>query len=490
MASGVFTPYSTGAEFFGQKPTWIPDELDIQRIQSYQTYEQMYWNVPDIFKVSLRGSNDLPIYIPSARTIVDTTNRYYGTDFRVVVKGADGKQSAESLEVLKTLKAFMRRERFRSKFNGYKRYGLIHGDSVWHLTADESKPLGTRLRLTAIDPGMLFPISDDDDVDRIVGVHLVETITTADGDRIRRLTYRKTDSGQITVEDGIFATDKWNGPEDKPVQVIQPVTSLPPEITSLPVYHTKNSEQAGDPFGSSEIRGLERIMGAINQAVSDEDLALALMGIGMYATDASEPIDPRTGARVPWRLGPGRVVHHDGTKWERIQGVGNLADSYGAHYDRLWESIFWASSTPSIAVGKVDVQVASSGVALRLELGPMLSKASEKNDLLLDSHNQMFYDIVTMWFAAYEDLSVENIDVECVVGDAVPVDREARFAELNDMLDRGVIDTEYYRQEAMKLGYTFPDDIAGRAKTEFDERNADQFSARVTEDLGGTGGGA
>ena len=487
MASGVFTPYSTGSEFFGQKPTWIPDELDIQRIQSYQTYEQMYWNAPDIFKVSLRGSNSLPIYIPSARTIVDTTNRYYGTDFRIVTAGVDGKQSEASRAAALALRALIRRERFRSKFNGYKRYGLIHGDAVWHITADETKPIGTRLRLTALDPGMFFPITDDEDVDRIIGVHLVETITTADGERIRRLTYRKTDSGQITVEDGIFATDKWGGPEDQPLQVIQPVTPLPPEITSLPVYHTKNTEQGGDPFGSSEIRGLERIMGAINQAVSDEDLALALMGIGMYATDASEPIDPTTKQKVPWRLGPGRVVHHDGTKFDRVPGVGNLSESYGAHYDRLWEAIFWASSTPLIAVGKVDVQVAASGVALRLELSPMLAKASEKNDLLLDTHNQMFHDIVQMWMPAYEETTFPEVDVECVVGDAVPVDREARFAELNDMLDRGVIDTEYYRQEATKLGYTFPEDIANRAKTEFDERNADQFSTRVNEGLGDGG---
>lgn len=479
--ANAFTPYSTGAEFFGTKPTWVPDELDVARIQSYQTYEEMYWNQPDTFKVSLRGTNALPMYVPAARTIVNTTNRYYGADFRVIASGTG--QDAIAAQI--AINDLMKRERFRSRFGGAKRYGLIHGDAVWHLTADEAKPVGTRLRLTPLDPAMYFPITDDDDVDRVIGCHLVELITSPNGDRIRRLTYRKTETGGITVEEGIFATDKWGGPEDQPETVIRPVTPLDARITSLPVYHVKNTEQSGDPFGSSEIRGLERVMGGLNQTMSDEDLALALMGIGMYATDASQPIDPRTKALVPWQLGPGRVVHHDGTKWERIQGVGDLSGSYGAHYDRLWEALKWASGTPDIAIGTVDVQVASSGIALALQLGPMLAKASEKNDLLLDAMNQLWYDIVNMWMPVYEQTTFDGVSTECVVGDAVPVDRAARFAELNDMLDRGVIDTEYYRTEAKKLGYTFPDTIGTTAKAEYDGRQAQDFGTRLNSELGG-----
>jgi hypothetical protein len=487
MATGLFTPYSTVGEFFGAKPTWIPDDLDVARIQSYQTYEQMYWNVPDIFKVSLRGTNDLPLYIPTARTIVDTTNRYYGVDFRVVFTDRDsGATSTASIAATIAYRDFIKRERFRSKYNGYKRYNLIQGDAVWHLTADQAKPIGSRLTLTAIDPGMYFPIPDAEDVDRLIGVHLVEQLATDDGPRIRRVTYRKIPrsdgTNQITVEEGIFKVDKWAGPQDRPEVVILNPTPLPDEITSIPVYHTKNYEEPGNPFGSSEIRGLERIMGGVNQAVSDESLALALMGIGMYATDSSEPIDPVTKKRVPWQLGPGRVVHYDGTSFTKVPGVEKLADSYGEHYKRLWEALRQASSTPDVAIGTVDVSVAQSGVALALQLQPMLSKTGEKNDLLLDTHNQMFYDIFTMWMPAYEETTFDNLAVDCVVGSAVPVDREARFAELNDMLDRGVIDTDYYRQEAGKLGYVFPDGIGPKATAEFQERNADQFSSRLADE--------
>jgi len=266
MASGTFTPYSTGQEFFGQKPAWISDELDSARVSSYVLYEQMYWNMPDILKVALRGSNSQPIYIPSTRTIIDTTNRYYGADFQVVAIPAsltpgDAQAVAGAQMAIADL---MRRERYKSKFNGKKRYNLIWGDSIWHITADPDKPQGSRIKMTSLDPGMYFPIFQDDDIEEIIGCHLVQETTNADGDpRIQRLTYRKTDKGTISVEEGIFKVDEWEDPTKAPETVIQAVTELPAQITALPVYHTKNSEQPGDPFGSSEVRGLERIMGAV-----------------------------------------------------------------------------------------------------------------------------------------------------------------------------------------------------------------------------------
>lgn len=488
MASGTFTPYSTVETLFGARPTWIQDELDVARIQAYQTYEQIYWNVPDIFQVSLRGSNELPIYVPSGRVIVDTTNRYVGAAFGFSVSAPQGGSSPDSQAATLALADFMRREKFKSKFNGNKRYGLMRGDALWHVTADEDKAEGSRISLTAIDPAMYFPITDPEDVDSIIGAHLVELIETPDGPRIRRLTYRKIPRvgqlPQISVEDGLFEVDKWGGPGFSPATVITPPTVLPDPITSIPVYHWKNFEEPNNPFGSSELRGLERIMAGLNQTMSDEDLTLALEGIGVYATDSSEPIDPRTKQRVPWRMGPGRVVHYDGERFDRLTGATNLAGSYGEHYNRLRQALFESGSTPEVAVGKVDVSVAQSGIALRLQLAPMLAKAGEKNDALVDTHGNLGFDLLTMWYPAYEDApwTRDDIRVDCNVGDAVPVDRVQRFAELRQMWEDGVIDTAFYRTECAKLGYVFPDGMANTAAAEYDKRNQDEFAARVAEE--------
>lgn len=473
MASGAFTPYTTGAEYFGQKPAYVSEELDVQRLQSYVLYEQLYWNVPDILQVALRGVNSQPIYIPSTRTIVDTTNRYYGADFKVVATGTGQDLAAAQL----ALSDLQRRERYKSKFNGKKRYNLIWGDSIWHITADAAKPQGSRISMTSLDPGMYFPIFAEDDIESRIGCHLVQVVTNRDGDpRVQRLTYRKTDKGTISVEEGVFKVDEWEDDTKAPEEVIQALTDLPAQITALPVYHTKNSEQPGDPFGSSEVRGLERIMGAVNQSISDEDLAAAIMGIGMYATNSSRPVDPDTNRPVNWQMGPGRVIHYDGDAFNKLGGASEIDEVYGAHYNRLWEALYHASSTPEVAVGSVDVSIAQSGVALQLQLGPMLSKAAEKDQLLIDTETQMWHDILLMWMAAYEQTTfADGTDVVCVTGSAIPIDRAARFAELNDMLDRGVIDSDFYRTEVTKLGYTFPAGIGAKAQAEFKSRNESQL---------------
>lgn len=484
----AFTPYSTGAALFGQKPSWIPGELDQLRIQSYQLYEEIYWNVPDIFQLTARGTNDKAIYIPTARTIIDTTHRYTapGFDFLAQPRETGAAISQDVVAARLVLSDWMARERFRSKFNGAKRYGLIRGDWIWHLTADIRKPLGRRISITALDPAMYFPITAEDDVDRVIGCHLVEQIVNDNGDpAIHRLTYRKTDTGGVSVEEGLFEVDAWGGPTDRPVKVIKPLEMMPPEITALPVYHVKNFEEPGNPFGSSEIRGFERIMAAINQSISDEDLALALEGIGMYATTAPEPTD-NDGRKVPWKLGPGRVVHHpETTDFRRVDGVGSVAP-FQDHIGMLTKFLREASSTPDIAIGSVDVQVASSGIALALQLEPMLAKASEKNELIVDVHAQMGYDLINGWYPAFEDTTFQDVTVVPVVGDPVPVDRSARLTELNDMLDRGVIDSAFYRSEASKLGYNFPEGIGDSALAEHSARNsiADPVADRAAQELG------
>lgn len=486
----VFTPYSTAAGLFGAKPGWLTNDLEIQRVQSYQLYEQIYWTVPDIFKVQFRGTNDKAIYIPSARTVIDTTDRYAGANFAVNLtdKVSGATDTADVVAAQLAFRDLFSRERFVSKFDGNKLYGVMRGDWVWHVTANPAKLAGTRISMNSIDPAMYFPVTADDDVDSIVAVHLAVQITTSEGPRIHRLTYRKEQSspgvftGRITVEEGLFKLDKWEMPDSKPDKVIRPIEQLPPTITAIPVYHVKNFEEPGNPFGSSDIRGFEVIMGAINQTVSDEDLALALDGIGMYATNAPRPTDEE-GNPIGWRLGPGQVVQiPEDTTFNRVTGITHVTP-YGDHFNRLVQSFREAAATPDVAIGTVDVTVAQSGIALALQLSPLLAKTEKKNHLIIDTHTQMFFDVLNGWMPAYEQTTFESVRVEALCGSAVPVDRAERFAELNDMLDRKVIDTVYYRAEAQKLGYVFPSDIGDRVDAEATKAADNQAAAFGTSAL-------
>lgn len=466
-----FTPYATGRVLFGgvAKPSFISDSLEIERLQSYALYEQIYWNSPDIFKLTMRGTNSNPVYVPSGRTIVDTSNRYTANNFALNIKSKTGTTDTNDVIAARmAMSDLFARERFLAKFLGAKRYCQIQGDWIWHITADPLKPVGTRLTLTTLDPSMYFPIRDPDNVEKITGVMLAEEVEENGNAAIRRLMYSKSVTTTVTilVQEDIMEVEDWQDVAATPVRVVRASTALPVEITSIPVYHTKNFEEPNNPFGSSELRGLETVMAAINQTMSDEELALALEGIGQYVTDAPRPIDPRTKQQTNWVLGPGSVNHiPPGNKFDRVGGVTSVA-AYGDHYDRLWNAAKWASASPDIAVGTVDVTIAESGIALALQMSPILAKAGEKDELIISTHNQMFFDILTMWYPAYEETTFNEVAVECLVGDKLPIDRAARFAELNDMLDRKVIDTVYYRSEAAKLGYVFPEDIGARVIAE------------------------
>lgn len=466
---------------------------------SYQLYEQIFENVPSTFKLVARGREDKPIYIPTAKTIVNTTNRYVAPKmgFMIAPRLGETVSPEEILVLTQFWQDFFKRERFYSQLNGNKRYGLVRGDWLWHITADPAKLEGRRLTIRPIDPGTYFPILHPDDVDKTIGCHIVEQlIPPGEKDvKIKRLTYRKneTPGGPISVEEAWFKLDDWGGPKSKPTKIIKPLTILQ-GITNLPVYHVKNTEEPGNPFGSSEIRGLERIMAAVNQAISDEDLALAIEGIGLYATDAPPPKDD-DGNITNWVLGPGRMLEHPpspGSKGVyRVSGVGSVGP-YQEHLGYLESKLKETSATPDIAIGRVDVSVAESGIALLLQMAPMIAKAEEKDTSVVDTHDQMFFDLATEWFPVYESVNFEGTIVSTTLGDKIPTNRTSRLAELNDMLDRQVISTQYYRDEATKLGYVFPENIESGIAADAARLAAavDPFGARVGEELGGNGEGA
>lgn len=475
-----FTPYTTVEAMFTQTPQWM-SEYDAQRIMSYQVYEQIYWNVPETFKLTARGAEDNPIYVPTGRTIVDTTNRYVGANMGVVADPDYGTPD-DQLALRLAFTQLFRREKFWTKYNANKKFGTIRGDWLFHVIGNDLKPAGTRLKLDVVDPAAYFPVFHPDDPDRIIGCHIVEQIETEDGWKIKRQTYQKgldpvnNDGSDTTIYNSIatFDAESWEEFNAKPVTQIKPITALHPAITALPVYHVKNIESPGDPFGSSELRGLERIMAAVNQAVSDEELALALEGLGMYWTDSGTP---ESGY---WTMGPGRVVEvQHGRKFERVSGVGSV-QSVQDHLKFLINSLKEASSTPDIAIGKVEVSNVS-GVSLLLQMGPMLSKADEREETISGTLDQMLYDITTMWLPGYEGLEIPAMMVSAF-GDRLPTDRKARIDEIMAIASiPGTVTAEWVRSELAKLGFDFGDGIADAAMNELAlrARALDPFTTRL-----------
>lgn len=493
---GVTTPYSTVAPFMGAPPAWLRAD-DAERILSYDIYEQIYWNNDTAYQVSGRGDNIPPIYVPSGRTIVDTTNRYVGAKFGwAVTPGTDPQLTGtpeQQAVATQVLTAFFRRERFLSKFAMNKRFGMIRGDWLWHIYADPDKPEGSRISIRAIHPGAWFPVYDDNDPERLVKIHIVDLFRNdADEERLKRLTYEYAPEGiGIIMSEAVYEFEDWWKPETSPETIITPPTLLPAEIPSFPVYHIPNFEEPANPYGSSELRGVERIIQAVSQAVSDEDIALALEGLGVYATDTGGPVD-EDGEDANWDIYPGTVLENAGG-FKRVGGIGSL-EPYDSHIGRLINFLKEASATPDVAIGRVDVQVAESGVALALQMSPMLGKAAEKDQIIIDVHTQMFYDL-KWWFKIYEGVDFTMCEVLPTLGDKLPVNVDKEIERAVLMVEAGLWSKQTAREELAKKGIVFAQDeearvtadgeaAAASAEGELDQRISTELST-----LGGASGG-
>jgi hypothetical protein len=475
--ASVQTPWSTVAPLITAKPGWVP-VVDRERVLSYDQYDALYWNNNENLKLIMRGTDDaIPIYVPEARTIIEATQRYVGAGFNFAVTSTVGTPANQQLATAAFTSLF-RRERFKSKYNNNKRFGLVRGDWCWHVTADTDKAQGTRLRIMPVHPGNYFPVFEADvvpggDPDRIVKVHIAERIVGADGKAfVRRQTYERLTEGstQITSSCFIFDEDKWFVEGGEPTDVILPPTLLDQRITAFPVYHIQNRTEPLNPWGSSELRGLERILAALTQAVSDSDMALALEGLGVYYTESGGTFKDSTGTVIEPQLYPGTILR--GTKLERVQGIGSI-QPYGEHIDRLIKFCREASGTPDVAVGRVDVAVAESGVALALQLGPMLSKAAEADDNIVDVHTQMFYDLTQGWFPAYEQTNFTDCEVLPVLGAKVPPNVAATVTLFSALVTAGIMSKQTAREGLAKVGVVFAEDEEARVQADADAAAAE-----------------
>lgn len=475
-------PYIPASDINGM--TWLPEE-ERQRVAAYFQYDDMYWNDPRQFALRVLDGEE-PVYIPNARTVVNTTAHY-------LLKGLE--ITCENRDTKNFLDEFLKREMFYSRFNEAKTAGVARGDWVLHLTADPTKPAGRRISLTVVQPMDVFPIWDPDIPGKMIGCHIAVTYLPPKEDdpeqrtRLHRLTYRYKEVGgvrRVEREEGIWAiensswlTGEATGKAKKIRTILKPAL-LDERITTIPIYWFKNQAWGGDDYGSSELRGLERLIEVISQGATDVSGALSLEGLGVYATDGGRPVttDPSGNTvETEWEVAPGKVMEVPaGSYFRRVQGVGSVTPAID-NIEYLERSINKALGLSDVALGQVDAQVAQSGIALAIKFLPTLARLEARDQAGLDKLTQLFYDWKA-WVEVFEKRTLEG-DIVPVIGDKLPMDRNARLNELNNMRDRKLISAQYYRNEMEKLGYEFPDDIQEQIDKEAEKAFQDQMRAMI-----------
>lgn len=450
---GTMTPYSTVVPLISEEPHWVPD-LDVERVASYAKYDELYWNNSEAFKLIQRDAGEVPIYIPNPRAIVDSTAHFLLKGLEVMLGDGDPDNPNNAF-----FGNFLKRERFHSKFHTAKTSGVARGDYIFHVTANPAKPQDTRISIESVDPASYFPITDEWDPDTLLGVDLVEQFRDPENLRVyvrrQRYTYVVVQGRRrVQSEQALYELEYWwHGQRARKYKEISKPRLLPADITTIPVYHFRNIDWQGQDFGSSELRGYERIMSSINQSVSDEEIALALEGLGVYATDAGPPEDDQ-GNEEDWIIAPAKVLEVPaGAYFRRVEGVGSVQPMQD-HIGYLTEALYQSSGTFRPAL--IDVKAAQSGIALALKFLPTLAKIEQRDWDGIDKLTQMFYDI-KQWFRAYENTQLKG-DIVVQIGDKLPQDRVAQLNELNNMLDRKIISRKYYRAQMRKFGYDIPAD--------------------------------
>lgn len=497
----MVSAYETAVALGRPVPAYVSakQEDDLKRIQSYWTYDDIVSNVKEAFDNLLRQDGDEKArrYVPYARAVLEGTNRYLGQDLTIsyeVPTTSPGTPETQA-ELAAWVKALFDREQFVVKFAEAKRTMLRRGDSFLMVSADSSKDEGKRLRITLLDGSQYFPIFMGTDQERIAGCYIVTLLTSPDGQRTiaQRERYQRilTDAdvaavpgsaiGGIYYHMEFFELNGWDdrfplsASDLKPAEAPNWVTwsqwhtslafvgfMLPAQVQALPVYHFKNTHDG--PFGYSLLQGLESLFAGITQGMTDEDMAIAMAGIGVYATDSGSPHNA-DGTEADWVIAPGSVLElQTGKKFARVEGITSVTPLQD-HVNALKDSALEASGTPDIAVGKVDVQVAESGVALAIKMAPVIAGNREREDGMASVLTQFLFDVLNGWAPAYEARQpIEGVfNVNVTFGDAMPLDRAAIIAEIVELITAGIIDAEFAQQYLSdKLGFNFPTDMLAR----------------------------
>lgn len=466
------TPYSTVIPFVGANlPSWI-NSFDAERLGSYKVYDDLYHVNPDSFSVMLRGVEE-PILVPTAKGIINTLARFVGKGFNIVVDPTvgDANQQKEAQIFIDDL---VRREALKTKFKTAVRESLKFGDAFWYLQADSNKPEGSRISITTLDPGLVQMLEHPTDPDRIVGAQIVEQITVNDKVVIQRQRWLKGTSpahpdynedtpnyDALVFYDKVqLETEDWETDKAKIVSTVVTDVYLP--VSTLPIYHWKNNSDSNQPYGSSELRSLERLFAGINQAASDEDTALAMAGLGMYRSNSGGPVD-ENGDETDWLIGPGRVIEDE--SFERVSGVSSVDPSL-EHIRYLEQAADGVVGITDVTRGSITAQIAESGIALSIKMSPTIDAAEEKDLHLKDVFDQLLHDL-TFWIKAVEGIDMTELVLNTTFSDKLPRNRDAEIKEMMELLAAGVLSVEFVVGELKnRFGYNLPDDILAQIANE------------------------
>jgi hypothetical protein len=185
-------------------------------------------------------------------------------------------------------------------------------------------------------------------------------------------------------------------------------------------------------------------------------MALALEGLGVYATSSGPPKDA-DGNATSWLIAPGQVMELDNPQatFRRVEGI-NSVKPYTDHFEFLVSSMYEASAT--FRGSTIDAKVAESGIALAIRFMPTMAKLEQRDEAGVGKVEQMMFDW-RQWHMEYENESLPK-EIVVTLGDKLPENKQDKLNVLNNLVDRKTVPKSWYRNEVADLyGFVLPDNI-------------------------------
>ena len=238
--------------------------------------------------------------------------------------------------------------------------------------------------------------------------------------------------------------------------------------------------------------------GVENEAAESWFLMEAVCGISrsfylLHEQEAMDPVQEQVYfALTRQRCGRMPLQYLTGEQeFTNVSGVDSVAP-YQDHMNWIDEKgMSESSGTPAVAIGRVDVATAESGIALKLQMDPLLAANQERELPIYITMDRLHHDLVNMWIPAYEKVDTNGAVVSTVFGDPMPVNENQVIQDVVLLRTSNLILTEMAVDKLSSIGWKYPpgmsvqeivDALAQQAKD--DAAAIDPYGAQV----GGDGG--
>jgi hypothetical protein len=469
-----------------------------------------------------------------------------GDDQTVVVDGAEdfdpdvptGDADAQTAFTMQEwLREWADRERLPLKLIETEGNAVGLGDGVYTLGWSSTK---RRVRLRVWDPSFYFPVLEDgmSEDDYPTRVHIAWEMPPVEGDRkkrIRRITWQMgpIGLGREAGPEGLPLLDGEDvevGPDGPRITRAYPWNDEPSAVTCylsdavwtldtgrpltvddlseanatwetdidgevrmrdlgidfIPVVHVPNTVSLLDHYGRSSLSTVMQLLDDIAAADTDLQAASATTGTPVVSIAGARSQDPN----ITWR--PGQLFElADGGRMD-VMDTSRGLDALLKYIEALQERLSVNAKLPQALLGRVEPQEVASGVALRLQFGPLERMVNEMRLVRDEKYPLLLKFVWRMSKAARaEDVPETFIDARIEFGAYLPADESATVTQVVALLQAKAISRQTAVQMLMEAGMSIADvaeEVARIAETDFE--GAIQFleatgdEARTNEYLG------